>query len=177
LVEWLVVFAAIPVAVRQAYLSGKPYLPRRRHPDLFPFVELRGPSSQRANCRQRVGHDIRIMLDRCRLDALACRLALDEVDPIGCRSGFPEATPMRIAYPLLILLSCAGCALSQKPVAQAPQQTAAAAPIPAPAADTTPKFECSDGTISFSQTGCLVNMARARLPAGQPNDAAPDTAR
>jgi hypothetical protein len=119
------------------------------------------------------------MCDRCRLNALACRLALDEVNLIGCWSGFPEATRMRIAYPLLILLSCAGCALSQKPVAQAPapQQTAAAAPIPAPAADTTPKFECSDGTISFSQTGCLVNMARARLPAGQPNDAAPDTAR
>jgi hypothetical protein len=118
------------------------------------------------------------MRGRCRLHALACRLALDEVNPIGCRSGFAEAMRMRIGYPLLIALSCAGCAWSQKPVAQAPapQQTAAA-PIPAPAADAAPKFECSDGTISFSQTGCLVNMARARLPAGQANDAASDAAR
>jgi len=91
--------------------------------------------------------------------------------------GFPEATRMRIGFALLILLSCAGCALSPKPVAQAPapQQTAAAATAP-PAADTPPRFECSDGTISFSQTGCLVNMARARLPPGQPSEPAPDGA-
>ena len=84
---------------------------------------------------------------------------------------------MRMGFALLILLWCAGCALAPKPQAQAPapQQTAAL-PTPAPAADPVPRFECSDGTISFSQTGCLVNMARARLPAGQANDAAPDAA-
>jgi hypothetical protein len=83
---------------------------------------------------------------------------------------------MRTGFALLILLSCAGCALSPKPVAQAPapQQTAAAAILP-PAADATAKFECSDGTISFSQTGCLVNMARARLPPEPSNS--PDGAR
>jgi hypothetical protein len=154
-------------------------------PASFRFVSIytiAQPSSHGAAAVQTAmnasAHDVRIMLDRCRLNALACRLALDEANPIGCWSGFPEATRMRIGYPLLIAFSCAGCALSQKPVAQAPapQQTAAA-PSPAPAADTTPKFECSDGTISFSQTGCLVNMARARLPAGQPNDAASDAAR
>jgi hypothetical protein len=42
---------------------------------------------------------------------------------------------------------------------------------PAPVADAAPpRFECSDGTISTSQSGCLVNMARARLPPGQPAD-------
>jgi hypothetical protein len=74
---------------------------------------------------------------------------------------------MRVAPVLLISLSCAGCALSPKPVAPAPQQ-AAALEKPAPAADAEPpRFECSDGTISVSQYGCLVNMARARLPPGQ----------
>ncbi len=29
------------------------------------------------------------------------------------------------------------------------------------------KFECSDGTISSSQYGCLVEMAKARLPPSQ----------
>ncbi len=72
---------------------------------------------------------------------------------------------MRIVATLLMLLCSTGCALSPKPVAQAPApQQAAVAPSPAPAADAAPKFECSDGTISFSQSGCLVNMARARLP-------------
>jgi hypothetical protein len=66
----------------------------------------------------------------------------------------------------LILLSCAGCAWSPKPVGQAPaaQQTAAVPASPAPEAEVSPRFECSDGTISVSQSGCLVNMARARLP-------------
>ena len=81
-----------------------------------------------------------------------------------------EAT-MRTGPALLIMrplavfwaVSCAGCAWLQKPVsppvAQAPapnQMVAAAPPAPAPAADATPRFECSDGTISVSQTGCLV---------------------
>jgi hypothetical protein len=91
---------------------------------------------------------------------------------------FSGSTVMRMGFALLISLWCAGCALAPKPQAQAPapQQTAAL-PTPAPAADPVPRFECSDGTISFSQTGCLVNMARARLPAGQANEAAPDAAR
>jgi hypothetical protein len=77
-----------------------------------------------------------------------------------------------------MLLACAGCALSPKPVAQAPvAQQAAAVSIPPQAADATPRFECSDGTISVSQTGCLVNMARARLPPGQPSDPAANGAR
>ena len=83
-----------------------------------------------------------------------------------------EAT-MRNAPARLILLasamSCAGCASwSHKPVAQAPapNQVAVAAPPSAPTADATPRFECSDGTISVSQTGCLINMAHARLPPG-----------
>jgi len=85
---------------------------------------------------------------------------------------------MRTGFALSILLSCAGCALSPKPVAQAPvAQQAAAASIPPQAADPTPRFECSDGTISVSQTGCLVNMARARLPPGQPSDPAANGAR
>jgi hypothetical protein len=78
---------------------------------------------------------------------------------------------MRIDLVLLISVGCAGCASFQKPVAQAaaPQPAAAAEkPAPAPVADAGPaRFECSDGTISFSQTGCLVNMARARLPPSQ----------
>jgi hypothetical protein len=84
---------------------------------------------------------------------------------------------MRIGFALSILLSCAGCALSPKPVAQAPApQQAAVASNPPPAADPAPRFECSDGTISVSQTGCLINMARARLPPGQPSDSASDGA-
>jgi hypothetical protein len=73
---------------------------------------------------------------------------------------------MRASSALLILLSCAGCALSQKPMAQNPAPQQAAAPQnPAPVADaSSANFECSDGTISVSQTGCLVNMAHARLP-------------
>jgi hypothetical protein len=79
---------------------------------------------------------------------------------------------MRIDLALLISLSCAGCALSQKPVAQAPAPQQAAAPEkPAASADAAPaKFECSDGTTSFSQYGCLVNMAHARLPPSQQTD-------
>jgi hypothetical protein len=81
---------------------------------------------------------------------------------------------MRIGPALLILLSCAGCAWSQKPVAQNATPPQAAALTPAPVADASPpRFECSDGTISVSQTGCLLNMARARLPPGQPADPTP----
>jgi hypothetical protein len=80
---------------------------------------------------------------------------------------------MRIGVAVLISLWCTGCALSEKPAALAPQQAAAlerTAPV-APVADAAPaRFECSDGTISTSQYGCLVNMARARLPPGQPAD-------
>jgi hypothetical protein len=82
---------------------------------------------------------------------------------------------MRMDLALLISLSCAGCALSPKPVAQAPApQQAATAEKPAAAADVAvAKFECSDGTVSVSQYGCLVNMARARLPPSQPTDETP----
>src|ERR1700734_1706325 len=93
----------------------------------------------------------------------------------GPRSGL-EATQMRIGVAVLISLWCAGCALSEKSaaLAPAPQQQAAAPEKPAPVADAAPaRFECSDGTISTSQYGCLVNMARARLPPGQPADRAP----
>jgi hypothetical protein len=79
---------------------------------------------------------------------------------------------MRIGIAVLICLWCAGCALSEKPAALAPApQQAAALEKPAPAADAAPaKFECSDGTISTSQHGCLVSMAHARLPPGQQTD-------
>jgi hypothetical protein len=82
---------------------------------------------------------------------------------------------MRIDLVLLLSVWCAGCASFDKPVAQAPApQQAAAAASPAPVAEAaSPKFECSDGTISFSQTGCLVNMAKARLPPSQQGDPAP----
>jgi hypothetical protein len=77
---------------------------------------------------------------------------------------------MRPGSALLILLACAGCAWLAKPVAQAPaaQQTAAVAASPAADAQVAPRFECSDGTISVSQSVCLVNMARARLPPQPP---------
>jgi len=82
---------------------------------------------------------------------------------------------MRIGIAVLISLWCAGCALSEKTAALAPApQSAAALDKIAPVADAAPaKFECSDGTISTSQYGCLVNMARARLPPGQPADRTP----
>jgi len=84
---------------------------------------------------------------------------------------------MRIGIAVLISLWCAGCAwlASEKPAAQAPApQQAAALEKTAPVAGTAPaRFECSDGTISTSQSGCLVNMARARLPPGQAADRAP----
>jgi hypothetical protein len=93
---------------------------------------------------------------------------------------------MRTGPALLILLSgaasCAGCAgWSQKPVAQATTQAPAANQVatavpPAPAADATPRFECSDGTISVSQTGCLINMAHARLPSGEAGERTPEPA-
>jgi hypothetical protein len=94
---------------------------------------------------------------------------------------------MRTTPALLILLasamSCAGCASwSQKPVAQASatpavnQVAVAPPPAPAPTADATPRFECSDGTISVSQTGCLINMAHARLPPGEASDRTPEAA-
>jgi hypothetical protein len=85
---------------------------------------------------------------------------------------------MRIGIAVLISLWCGGCAWLEKPaaLAPAPQQAAApekAAPV-SPVADAVPaRFECSDGTISTSQYGCLVNMARARLPPGQPADQTP----
>jgi hypothetical protein len=81
---------------------------------------------------------------------------------------------MRIGIAVLICLWCAGCALSEKPAALAPApQQAAALEKTAPVADAAPaKFECSDGTISTSQHGCLVSMAHARLPPGQPADRA-----
>jgi hypothetical protein len=83
---------------------------------------------------------------------------------------------MRIDLVLLLSVWCAGCASAfEKPVAQAPApQPATVAASPAPVADAaTPKFECSDGTISFSQTGCLVDMARERLPPSQQSDPTP----
>jgi hypothetical protein len=81
---------------------------------------------------------------------------------------------MRIGIVALISLSCAGCALSEKPAAQAaaPQQAATVDKSPSVAEAATAKFECSDGTTSFSQHGCLVSMARARLPPGQQIDPA-----
>jgi hypothetical protein len=82
---------------------------------------------------------------------------------------------MRIGAVLLISLSCAGCAWSQNPAAQAPvPQQAAMVQNPAPDADAAvAKFECSDGTISVSQSDCLINMARARLPPEQATDRIP----
>ena len=84
---------------------------------------------------------------------------------------------MRIDLILLISVWCAGCSSFEKPVAQAavPQPAAPAEKLtPPPVADAgPPRFECSDGTISFSQTGCLVNMARARLPPSHQIERAP----
>jgi hypothetical protein len=83
----------------------------------------------------------------------------------------PEATRVRSALALLILVSCAGCADFQKSIAQAPAPTPA--PTTAPAnppqvAEAAPaRFECSDGTISISQDACLIAMAKARLPPSQ----------
>jgi hypothetical protein len=90
----------------------------------------------------------------------------------GRKRDFPETTRMRIGAVLLISLWCTSCASSEKPVAEAPApQQAATLQNPASDADAAPaKFECSDGTISVSQYGCLVNMARARLPPGQPSE-------
>jgi hypothetical protein len=117
---------------------------------------------------------IRIMPGRCMLTELAGRSA--KTIRIG-RRGVLEATQMRIGIVVLVSLWCGGCAWlgSEKPAAQAsaPQQ-AAALEKTAPVADTAPaRFECSDGTISTSQYGCIVNMARARLPPGQSADRAP----
>ena len=79
----------------------------------------------------------------------------------------PEATHVRSAIALLIMVSCAGCADFQKSVAQAPQPAAVPA-NPPPVADAAPaRFECSDGTISTSQDACLIAMAKARLPPSQ----------
>jgi hypothetical protein len=83
---------------------------------------------------------------------------------------------MRIDLVLLISVGCAGCSSFQKPVTQAaaPPPAAAEKTAPPPVADAGPaRFECSDGTISVSQTGCLVNMARARLPPSQQIERAP----
>jgi hypothetical protein len=79
---------------------------------------------------------------------------------------------MRIGIAVLICLWCAGCALSEKSAALAPAPEQAAAPEKtAPVADAAPaRFECSDGTISISQHGCLLSMAHARLPPGQAAD-------
>jgi len=81
---------------------------------------------------------------------------------------------MRIGLVLLTSVWCAGCSSFQKPVAQAAAPPPAAAVAEKPAADAGPaRFECSDGTTSFSQAGCLVNMARARLPSSQQIERAP----
>ena len=83
---------------------------------------------------------------------------------------------MRLAFALLIVLLCAGCADSLRSVAQAPQpppppqQAAAAANIPTLVEDPR-KFRCSDGTFSNSQNDCLVAMAKARLPPSQAGQA------
>jgi len=105
---------------------------------------------------------------------------------VPLRRIFSEAT-MRTGPALLTVLpwaaACAGCAWSQKPVAQpvaqvpaANQIAGAAQPALAPTADATPRFECSDGTISVSQTGCLINMAHARLPPGEAGERTPEPA-
>src|ERR1700728_3658067 len=123
------------------------------------------------------------MRGRCMLRELigckvgAARLVTARNHPHRRRSVL-EATQMRIGIAVLISLWCGGCAWLEKPaaLAPAPQQAAAlekTAPV-SPVADAPPaRFECSDGTISTSQYGCLVNMARARLPPGQPADRAP----
>ena len=77
---------------------------------------------------------------------------------------------MRLAFALLIVLLCAGCADSLRSVARAPQQAAAAANIPTLVEDPR-KFRCSDGTFSNSQNDCLVAMAKARLPPSQAGQA------
>jgi len=81
----------------------------------------------------------------------------------------PEATRVRSALALVILVSCAGCADFQKSIAQAPApQPAAATANPPAASEAAPaRFECSDGTISSSQDACLIAMAKARLPPSQ----------
>jgi hypothetical protein len=107
---------------------------------------------------------------------------LAETKPILCLQEIPpEATQVRSALALLILISCAGCADLQKLVAQgsAPQPAVASAnpppANPAPVAEVAPaRFECSDGTISSSQDACQIAMARARLPPS--SSAAPTTA-
>jgi hypothetical protein len=79
----------------------------------------------------------------------------------------PGCDAMRTASALLIVLLCADCALSRKPVAQTPVPSASAmASNPAPVAESSPRFECSDGTLSASQSDCMVDMAHARLPPG-----------
>ena len=81
----------------------------------------------------------------------------------------PEAAQVRLVLALSIAFFCTGCAFFQKPAAQAPAPQQAAVPAnPPPVADAaSPRFECSDGTVSISQDGCLVAMARARLPPAQ----------
>jgi hypothetical protein len=89
-----------------------------------------------------------------------------------------EPAQVRLAFALLIVLLCAGCADSLRSVAQAPQpqpqpqpqQAAAAANIPTLVEDPR-KFRCSDGTFSNSQNDCLVAMAKARLPPSQAGQA------
>jgi len=102
--------------------------------------------------------------------AAGCRLA--ETRPILLAAEMsPEATQVRSALALLMLVWCAGCADFQKLVAQAPQPAQVQANPPAnppPVADVAPaRFECSDGTISTSQDACQIAMARARLPPSQ----------
>ena len=91
--------------------------------------------------------------------------------PTLSAASVDEATRMRTGAVLLISLSCAGCAWSRKPVAQAPvPQRAATLQNPAPDADAAPaKFECSDGTTSVSQSGCLINIARRVCRRGNTN--------
>ena len=125
---------------------------------------------------------VRIMRSRYMLQRSQAR-RLAETKPILCPQEMsPEATQVRSALALLILISCAGCADFQKLVAQGPAPPPAVAPAnppapanPAPVADIAPaRFECSDGTISSSQDACLIAMARARLPPS--GSAAPTTA-
>jgi hypothetical protein len=79
---------------------------------------------------------------------------------------------VRLAFALLIVLLCAGCADSLRSAAQAPEPQQAAVATNLPTVVEAPrKFRCSDGTISNSQYDCLVAMAKARLPPSQTDQA------
>jgi hypothetical protein len=75
---------------------------------------------------------------------------------------------VRQALTFFMLLSCGGCSSLTALATRAPEQRQAAATMaPVTTAEEPRKFECSDGTISNSQYGCLVEMAKARLPPSQ----------